>query len=69
MPRSLMVGRDSVEPKLDFLGRSHGSTESRPTVFVEGGNAIEPQARRYTLTPNFAGGGNEIKIKISLHSR
>ncbi len=26
------VGRDSVEPKLDCLGKSHGSTESRPTV-------------------------------------
>ena len=26
-----MVGRDSIEPKLDFLGKSHGSTESRPT--------------------------------------
>jgi hypothetical protein len=50
-----MVGRDSVEPKLDFLGRSHGSTESRPTVFVEGGNAIEPQARRYTPKPSFVG--------------
>jgi hypothetical protein len=23
---SIMDGRDSVEPKLDFLGRSHGST-------------------------------------------
>ena len=31
MPRSGTVGRDSVEPKLDFLGKSHGSTESRPT--------------------------------------
>ena len=26
------VGRDSVEPKLDCLGKSHGSTESRPTL-------------------------------------
>ncbi len=26
------VGRDSVEPKLDSSGKSHGSTESRPTV-------------------------------------
>jgi len=26
------VGRDSVEPKLDLMGKSHGSTESRPTV-------------------------------------
>ena len=25
------VGRDWFEPKLDFMGRSHGSTESRPT--------------------------------------
>ena len=32
MRQSGMVGRDSVEPKLDFLGKSHGSTESRPTV-------------------------------------
>ena len=30
--QSWTVGRDSVEPKLDFLGKSHGSTESRPTV-------------------------------------
>ena len=29
--KSPSVGRDSVEPKLDFMGRSHGSTESRPT--------------------------------------
>jgi prepilin-type N-terminal cleavage/methylation domain-containing protein len=29
--QSLSVGRDSVEPKLDFLGISQGSTESRPT--------------------------------------
>jgi hypothetical protein len=28
---SWTVGRDSVEPKLDFFGKSHGSTESRPT--------------------------------------
>jgi len=27
MPQSWTVGRDSVEPKLDFLGKSHGSTE------------------------------------------
>ena len=26
-----MVGRDSVDPQFDFLGKSHGSTESRPT--------------------------------------
>ena len=32
MPHSWTVGRDSVEPKLDFLGKSHGSTESRPTI-------------------------------------
>ncbi len=30
--QSWTVGRDSVEPKLDLLGKSHGSTESRPTV-------------------------------------
>jgi len=30
--QSRKVGRDSVEPKLDFLGKCHGSTESRPTV-------------------------------------
>jgi hypothetical protein len=29
---SRMVGRDSVEPKPDFLEKSHGSTESRPTL-------------------------------------
>jgi hypothetical protein len=33
MLQSWMAGRDSVEPKLDFLGRSHGSTESRPAFF------------------------------------
>jgi hypothetical protein len=32
MRRSWLVGRDSVEPLLDFVGKSHGSTESRPTL-------------------------------------
>ena len=35
------AGRDSVEPKLDFLGRSHGSTESRPAVL---GGVESPRA-------------------------
>ena len=30
--RLLKAGRDSVEPKLDFLGKSHSSTESRPAA-------------------------------------
>ena len=29
---SSTVGRDSVEPKLDFRGDNHGSTESRPAI-------------------------------------
>ncbi|MGD0411875.1 MAG: 2-hydroxyacyl-CoA dehydratase family protein [Verrucomicrobiota bacterium] len=32
MRQSSTVGRDSVEPKLDFQGKSQGSTESRPAV-------------------------------------
>ena len=36
------VGRDSVEPRLDLLGKSHGSTESRPTVL---GGEVEPHFR------------------------
>jgi hypothetical protein len=32
MAHSWLVGRDSVEPKLDLPGKSHGSTESRPTL-------------------------------------
>jgi hypothetical protein len=29
MRQSSVVGRDSVEPKLDFLGKNYGSTELR----------------------------------------
>ncbi len=32
MARSLTAGQDTVEPELDFLGKSHGSTASRPAV-------------------------------------
>jgi hypothetical protein len=37
MPKPSTVGRDSVEPKLDFQGKCHGSTESRPTFSLRHG--------------------------------
>ena len=41
------VGRDSVEPKLDFLGKSHGSTESRPTVTGSEVERAEPDSEHH----------------------
>ena len=38
------AGRDSVEPKLDFLGKNHGSTEPRPAVHDREAERTEPDA-------------------------
>ena len=40
------AGRDSVEPKLDLLGKSHGSTESRPAVHDGAVNWAEPHSEQ-----------------------
>jgi len=56
MRHSLVAGRDSVEPKLDLLGKSHGSTEGMCSphglqrvitawVTLRGTNALEKKLR------------------------